>query len=243
MMSHASTLDNAKRSLVERLRSHPFLHRCRAGAVSLDELKSFLVQQGIYGSYFTRYLCAMMANLPSNGHVLRLASNLWEELGLGTENAVPHSTMYRTMLGHFNVTLDGARPLLGTRRLIDTMFDHCRHPNAARGLGALCLGAEALVPAVYGDILAGFEACDTPSSALEFFYVHVQCDDGHADTMWDIMLELARHDPDQVDAMVSAGYAAVDARLDFLTSIEREDRTMEGVGAGPAPINLDSALL
>jgi pyrroloquinoline-quinone synthase len=218
---HLAMLEETKEKLIERLHVHSFLHRCREGAVTLDELKLFLVQQGIYSGYFTRYLCALMANLPSSGHVLRLANNLCEELGLTAESTTPHSTVYRSMLGHFNLTLDGVRPLLGTRRLIDTMFDHCRDPNVARGLGALCLGAEALVPTVYSDIIAGFEACGARPATLEFFYVHVECDHGHSDTMWDIMLELARRDPDQVGLMLSAGNAMVDARLDFFNSIER----------------------
>lgn len=245
MDSHLPVLEDAKNGLIERLRDHSFLQRCRAGAVALEELKIFLVQQGLYGGYFTRYLCALMANLPSNTHVLRLATNLWEELGLAAEAAIPHSAVYRAMLGHFNLTLDGARPLLGTRRLVDTMFDHCRHPNAARGLGALCLGAEALVPAAYSDVIAGFEACGTPSASLEFFYVHVKCDDGHAETMWDIMLELTRRDPDQIGVMLSAGNAMVDARLDFFTSIEREGKSVtqpRAADARPASLRLNGAI-
>jgi pyrroloquinoline quinone (PQQ) biosynthesis protein C len=213
-------MEKMKEQLVSRICDHSFLTRCRSGTVSIDELKIFLVQQGLYSEYFTRYLCAMMANLPNKRHVRDLASNLCEELGLTVESAVPHSAMYREMLGHFDLTLEDARPLLGTRRLIDVMFDHCRDPRVARGLGALCLGGEALVSAMYADIIAGFEACDIPRNVLEFFYVHVNCDDGHAETMWDIMTELTSSNACEAMFMLSAGHALVDARAEFFSSIE-----------------------
>ncbi|AKJ26899.1 TenA family transcriptional regulator [Caldimonas brevitalea] len=214
------TLEATKLALIERTRKHSFLARCRAGTVTLDELKLMLVQQGLYSTYFTRYLCAMMANLPSNQEVLALAENLFEELGLAPDSPRPHYLIYRDMLEHFGLTLERARPLPGTRQLIDAMFANCRDPNPARGLGALCLGAEALVPAVYSDILAGFSACGAQPEELEFFRIHVECDDGHAETIRDIMVQLAAGDNDQIDQMLEAGRHLVDARLAFFSSIE-----------------------
>ncbi|WP_114153146.1 TenA family transcriptional regulator [Chromobacterium haemolyticum] len=213
-------LESTKEQLIERIRSHSFLTRCRAGEVSLDELKIFLVQQGLYSAYFTRYLCAMMANLPSNEEVLELAENLFEELGLAPNSPRPHHLIYREMLEHYSVSLDGAQPLAGTRRLIDSMFQHCRNLNPAAGLGALCLGAEGLVPPMYGDIILGFEALGAARCDIEFFHIHVECDDGHAETIRDIMLDIASSAPEQIDLMLNAGHRLVDARLEFFSSIE-----------------------
>ncbi|OHX13432.1 TenA family transcriptional regulator [Chromobacterium sphagni] len=212
--------ESTKEQLIERIRSHSFLKRCRSGEVSLDELKIFLVQQGLYSAYFTRYLCAMMANLPSNEEVLELAENLFEELGLAPNSPRPHHLIYREMLEHYSLSLDGAQPLAGTRRLIDSMFLHCRNLNPAAGLGALCLGAEGLVPVMYGEIIRGFEAQGAIRRDIEFFHIHVECDDGHADTIREIMLDIASSTPEQIDVMLSAGMSLVDARLDFFSSIE-----------------------
>jgi pyrroloquinoline-quinone synthase len=220
MENYPLITEKTKERLVSRICNHSFLTRCRSGNVNIGELKIFLVQQGLYSEYFTRYLCALMANLPGRHHVRDLASNLCEELGLTVESSVPHSTMYREMLRHFDLTLEDAQPLLGTRRLIDVMFDHCRDPRVARGLGALCLGGEALVSAMYADIIIGFEACGIPRNVLEFFHVHVNCDDGHAESMWNIMTELTRSNANEAMLMLSAGHALVDARAEFFSSIE-----------------------
>jgi pyrroloquinoline-quinone synthase len=214
-------LEAARSNLIATVRQHPFLKRCRNAQVHLPELQVFLVQQGLYSRYFTRYLCAMMANLKSNEDVLALAENLFEELGLTPDSPTPHSTIYRQMLEHFGLDLaDHPTPLPGTTLLIESMFGHCRNHNPACGLGALCLGAEALVPSIYSDILTAFVGEGIDPGYTEFFRIHVECDDGHADTMRDIMVAMAQRDPAQLDTMIQSGHTLVRARMAFFDSIQ-----------------------
>ena len=209
-----------KENLIKRLRAHPFLARCRNGEMTLTELKVFLIQQGLYSTYFTRYLCAMMANLPGNPEVLALAGNLFEELGFAKDSPTPHSLIYRDMLSEFGLSLNNAVPTEGTSNLIDTMFQFCKKNNPAFGLGALCLGAEALVPALYSDIIAGFEHIEVAKDKIAFFHIHVECDDGHAETIQRIMLDVVERDAQQLQNIVSAGQALVDARIAFFSSLD-----------------------
>ena len=213
-------LETTKENLIHRVRSHPFLERCRKGTITLDELKEFLVQQGLYSAYFTRYLCALMSNLPSGDAVLELAENLFEELGLDGGESTPHHIIYRNMLERFGLSIKGIEPTLSTRKLIDTMLHHCRNTNPSYGLGAICLGAEALVPALYTDIIAGFTACGVDARDIEFFRIHVECDDGHAETLRDMMVNIADNDADQVGIMLQTGRALADARFEFFSGIE-----------------------
>jgi pyrroloquinoline quinone (PQQ) biosynthesis protein C len=99
------------------------------------------------------------------------------------------------------------------------MFQHCKDPNPASGLGALCLGAEALVPEVYASIVAGFRAHQVPDKEIAFFLIHIECDDGHAETIRDIMIDIAEKDAQQLNRMLAAGQALVDARLRFFDDI------------------------
>ena len=98
----------------------------------------------------------------------------------------------------------------------------CRQTDPANGLGALCLGAEAIVPVFYADIVEGFVQAGVPRERLGFFTLHIECDDGHADTMRDIMARMVADDPASVVTMVSAGEAALNARLRLF------DRLMAG---------------
>ncbi|TDR73334.1 acyl-CoA synthetase (AMP-forming)/AMP-acid ligase II [Paludibacterium purpuratum] len=221
MLEAKKTLEAEKAKLIAKLQSHPFLTRCRAGQASLDELKYFLVQQGHYSGYFTRYLCAMMANLPSNVEVFELAENLFEELGFAGSDETPHYLLYRKMLTDFGLSLESPAPNPATLGLIDAMFAHCRDPQPSVGLAALCLGAEALVPAMYADIIAGFEAHGVEAETIRFFHLHVQCDDGHAETIENILVEMVEKDSSQLEVIIAAGHALVDARRDFFTAVEQ----------------------
>lgn len=228
MKLYVKDLELERDALVEKIRAHSFMRRCREGLVKLDELKVFLVQQGLYATNFTKYLCAAMANLPSNGEVRPLAQNLFDEAGFsGTK---PHAVIYDEMLEGFGLGLKGATPTSGTVKLISAMFRHCRNEDPAFGTGALCLGAEALVPAYYTDVVRGFVQCGVDQERLGFFTLHISVDDGHATTLGEIMARIVESDPQAVAKMVTAGRDLVDARMAFLTSVEEASKRLAAVG-------------
>ncbi len=221
-------LESERDALIERLRSHSFLQRCRDGSATLDELKIFLVQQGLYATNFTKYLCAAMSNLPSNDEIRPLAQNLFDETGFsGTK---PHAVIYDDMLGNFGLSLKNAAPLSGTVKLITAMFRNCRDENPALGTGALCLGAEALVPALYTDIVKGFVHCGVNEDQLAFFTLHITVDDDHATTLGAIMQSIAKEKPEEIANMIAAGNDLVDARLAFFTSVEEASKPLSATG-------------
>lgn len=228
MNLYIEQLESERDALIQKLRTHSFMRRCRDGQVTLDELKIFLVQQGLYATNFTKYLCAAMANLPSNAEIRPLAQNLFDEAGFsGTK---PHAVIYDEMLEGFGLSLKGAAPTAGTVKLINTMFRHCRNENPAFGTGALCLGAEALVPAYYADIVRGFVHCGVKEDRLTFFTLHITVDDDHATTLGEIMASIAAAHPESVANMVAAGRDLVDARMAFLTSVEEASMKLAAAG-------------
>ncbi|MDC8784536.1 TenA family transcriptional regulator [Roseateles koreensis] len=219
LVRHA--LESARVELTASVVQHSFLKRCRQGTIPMPVLKQFLVQQGHYSRHFVRYLCALMSNLKSTDQIQALAENLFEELGLTSDSPTPHSVIYKSMLERFDLSLEtGPAPSPGTLALIGTMSDHCHNPNPAMGLGALCLGAEALVAPVYADIMAGFASHGIGGQDMDFFRMHIECDDGHADTLCDIMVLTAEQDLAQLDIMIAAGGALARARMDFFSAIE-----------------------
>lgn len=217
-------IEAARESMIAKISSHPYLNRCREGSIALDELKRFLVQQGIYSKHFTRYLCALMANLPNNSDVLILAENLFEELGFAPGHDQPHYVMYGEMLGRYGLSVDDGQANASTTELISTMFQLCREKNPSAGLGALYLGAEALVPVMYRAIADGFLQCGVTEDDIEFFLVHIECDDGHSESMRKVMLDIAQRDDAQLDRMIEAGKLAVDARWQFFSALDQHHR-------------------
>jgi pyrroloquinoline quinone (PQQ) biosynthesis protein C len=109
------------------------------------------------------------------------------------------------------------------------MLHHCKNPNPSYGLGAICLGAEALVPGLYTDLIAGFTACGIAPKDIDFFRIHVECDDGHAETLRDMMVSIAADDTDQVEIMLQTGRAMADARFGFFSGIESPTQAADAV--------------
>ena len=215
-----SNFETVRQELILRLRQHPFLTKCRNGQISSATMETFLVQQGLYSQYFTRYLCAFMSNLPDNESVVALAENLFDEMGFRDDSQTPHSVIYKNMLESMGLSMSGQVALAGTTKLIQTMFEHCRSADVAKGLGALCLGAEALVPDLYGDIVVGMETLGHGGEQTAFFRIHMACDDAHAETLQNMVKALVKRDPDSFARVQQSGRELVEARLFFFDSIE-----------------------
>jgi pyrroloquinoline quinone (PQQ) biosynthesis protein C len=62
---------------------------------------------------------------------------------------------------------------------------------------------------------------------VDFFRIHVECDDGHAETIRDIMVNIGREDDAQIGIMLRAGQSLIDYRLGFFSAIEAEHRARQ----------------
>jgi pyrroloquinoline-quinone synthase len=213
-------------SWIDALDGTPFLTRCREGTATRDELATFVRQQCHYSRHFTRYLSALLANLTDEVDRRDLVQNLFEEMGLGGLGGVPHAQIYREMMRTMGVFLDDEPVFAETQALVDTMFECCRSPRPMVGLGALCLGAEAIVPHLYSTIVNGFEAVGEPREHLSFFLIHIDGDDDHARTMQRIIArELEQRPASRVDLEYGAALA-IAARVQFFTVLtKRKKRT------------------
>jgi pyrroloquinoline-quinone synthase len=203
---------------IQALDETPFLSRCRQGNASKEELNTFLVQQYYYAKNFTRYLCALLSNIDNDMDRRELTENLVDESGLGTHTGTPHSILYRHILERMGVDPKELSITQATIDLVDTMLESCKSPNAAVGLGALCLGAEAIVPHLYSQIVQGFEAKGYTKKDLDFFYLHIACDDEHALTMKKI-IDREMHEPKKRSALEASAKRVIAARARFFQAL------------------------
>ncbi|MET3134814.1 pyrroloquinoline-quinone synthase [Oxalobacteraceae bacterium GrIS 1.11] len=216
------SLNAITKEFADRLLAHPFLVRCAEGTITRRELDNFLIQQGKYSQYFTRYLCALISNLEDGRDVQRLAENLSEELGYGDDSRTPHSHIYAAMIADLGLNGEHASTLLETQALIDSMFMLCRQPGGVPGLAAMCLGAEAIVPSLYSCILKGFVSQGIDVARLNFFTIHIECDDEHAQTMFDMLAERIAQSSSNYVSALQAGEIAINARLRMLDALIQE---------------------
>jgi pyrroloquinoline quinone (PQQ) biosynthesis protein C len=212
-------MDLLPHGLLSRLDQTPFLTACRAGSIPRWELEFFLIQQYHYSRHFTRYLCALMANLHADEDRQALTENLFEEMGRGDLGLIPHSQIYRDMLRSLHLDPISSAPKRATVTLVETMLRLCASPEPMHGLGALCLGAEAIVPHIYSQVMMGLRARGFPEEHLTFFPLHIDGDDNHAITMKGIIdRELARS-PEKLAPLQAAATKSISARIQFFEAL------------------------
>lgn len=215
MTTYDSILQNCLRTLDGSL----FLERCRSGEITRAELEDFLVQQFHYSRHFTRYLCALLANLANESDRTELTENLFEEMGLGDDQQIPHSRIYRDMLTALALDPTKAPAFQETQDLAETMLKLCSNEDPVVGLGALCLGAEAIVPHLYTQIRAALISAGFPRDELVFFDIHIEGDDEHAETMKAIVQRELAKDPSALKRLNSAASLIVRRRVAFFDGI------------------------
>ena len=161
----------------------------------------------------------IVSYLPNGDDVRALAVNLVEETGLDRADAVTHAELYRRCLGEVGVTPRSQPMLPETGALIDSMFHYCRAHDPLEGLAALCLGAEAIVPTLYGAILDGLRKAGFDDRQLHFFVLHVSEDEAHALVMRDIIHRLLRERPHRRAKVLAVGEDMVRIRMAMLDAV------------------------
>lgn len=203
---------------IESIMNSEFIKKCESGEITMEQLKRFLVQHQFYAKHFTRYLAAILSNIEDHNDRFELCQNLFDEMGLGDAGNIPHSVLYTQMMKKLN-TEPGEIIFPETQNLIDTMMHCCRSTSVMTGLGAICLGAEGIVPSLYSAIVKGFQSKGVPASDLEFFTLHIACDDDHADTMFKIIDQMTNDPKNSIDDLNRGAEAMINARVAFLNSL------------------------
>lgn len=231
-----------KQEWLDNLGESLLLKRCRTGEITKQELHKFIKQHQLYSRHFTRYLSALLANVIDEKDRLELTHNLFDEMGLGDAGKIPHSMLYRDMMVNMDIAPD-IKPLPSTLRLIDAMLQCCKSTNHLVGLGALCLGAEGVVPYIYSTIVEGLISIGESRENLQFFTLHIECDDDHAETMYDIIQREINKDKNAIIDLYYGADKLIQARIDFFNELvisELDQSYMQNTEIFQLPVDSDN---
>jgi pyrroloquinoline-quinone synthase len=206
-------------SCFSHLYDHEFLVRCRSGLLTHAQLRRFMIQHQHYSKHFLRYLFLLMSRLNHVEDTKHLLHNVLEEMGMEDEHTVPHTILQNEMLRELGVMQVSELPLPETKCLIDRMTQYCEDQNPLIGLSALCLGAEAIVPIVYSAVYHAACFLGYTDQQLKYLQLHVECDDGHALTMYQIILRRIGSSPEMARHVVAVAQQMMRLRQDFLTAV------------------------
>jgi mannose-6-phosphate isomerase-like protein (cupin superfamily)/pyrroloquinoline quinone (PQQ) biosynthesis protein C len=197
-------------------------HAFETGSLDKRDLQYVFSQYQLYSRSFTRFLSAVMANCDSDLWRARLSENLWEEGG-GCEPAKRHAEIFRRFLRE---TLDVPAPedtefAAFTQHFVREYLMACLGNDAVAGSAFLSLGTESIVPRMYQVFITGLRKAGFRDDQLEFFHIHIACDDAHTETLEKMMLSYAG-EPRWYDACKRAMNRALDLRLEFFERMADE---------------------
>jgi len=183
------------------LDEHPFwqnslLRACERGRLSRDDFRFLFGQYAHYSKNFTRYLAGVMLSCEDDYFRSKLSENLWEEGG-GADPEERHAELFRRFLTDtLDISDPRATPIEAcTSVFVDRYLSGSASPDHTYGCAFLALGTEGMVSRMYRILVQGMRQADIPDEALTFFHIHIECDDEHAETLWEMLLA-SRHRPD-----------------------------------------------
>jgi pyrroloquinoline quinone (PQQ) biosynthesis protein C/quercetin dioxygenase-like cupin family protein len=190
------------------------LRACELGHLRRDDFRYLFGQYYHYSRNFTRFLGALLSRCDDDLHRARIAQNLWEEGGM-QKPETRHAEIFRDFLVRaLGVAIDELRCEPFAAQFVDRYLGYCLEAPPASASAFLALGTEAVVARLYGVFVEGLLHAGIEERDLNFFRIHMECDDEHAATLADIT-DSYRHDP-QWEILVRTGMrAALDERLQF----------------------------
>jgi mannose-6-phosphate isomerase-like protein (cupin superfamily)/pyrroloquinoline quinone (PQQ) biosynthesis protein C len=192
------------------------------GTLTKRDMQYVFSQYQLYSRSFTRFISAVMATCDSDLFRARLSENLWEEGG-GCDPAKRHAEIFR----HFLRTAleierpEAVEPDPHTQFFVREYLAFCLAGDPLAGSAFLSLGTESIVPRMYEIFVKGLRSAGVRNEDLEFFHLHIACDDDHAETLQQMMLSYA-HEPRWFETCVRAMNRALDLRLEFFERLAGE---------------------
>ncbi len=196
---------------------------CRAGSLTKADFEFVFSQYYLYSKNFTRYLSGLMANLDDDLLRSRLSENLWEEGG-GAAPEKRHAQIFRNFLkGGLGIDIPSIEFVACTQRFVDQFLANCIQRDALHASAFLSLGTEGIVARMYTILVEGLRKAGVEEQHLEFFHIHIACDDEHAATLADILCSF-RALPEWDRLCRKALDLALCLRRDFFNSLMTEIR-------------------
>lgn len=218
------TIAVAVADLRRKQAEHPFwenrlFEAITRGWLTREDMKYVFSQYYCYSRNFTRYIAAVMANCDNDLFRSQLSENLWEEGG-ATEPEKRHSQIFRNFLRDSFQINEPERIEFAefTRFFMREYLVYCLRSTPSQGAAFLSLGTEGIVARMYEIFLEGLHKVGCTDEQLEFFFIHIQCDDGHAETLENMMTSYV-NEAGWYETCLEAMHHALTLRAQFFENI------------------------
>ncbi|MGB6168406.1 MAG: iron-containing redox enzyme family protein [Geitlerinemataceae cyanobacterium] len=214
------------RNLAEQhpLWNHNFLGKCRAGKLTLSEVRCLAVGMYQFSKEFNRILAGIMSCCPEASAQLVILENLYDEMGEGDPRR-SHPALFRRFtreLGIDDETLETLPTSSQTQALIETYLSLPHRYGYLAALGAMCFASEGIVNALYVQLHNGISGASPFSKdSLVFFELHIDLDSDRAAKL-ETIVEPRIQSVEEAKRVQRAIGAAMNARVRFFDGIDRQ---------------------
>jgi mannose-6-phosphate isomerase-like protein (cupin superfamily)/pyrroloquinoline quinone (PQQ) biosynthesis protein C len=221
------TMSSTKMASVENLhelvKTHSFWNNrlftaCLAGELTRNDFAYIFSQYYLYSKNFTRYIAGVMANCDRDNYRAKLTQNLWEESGetIGVSHVEIFSNFLKNSLGVDDLSQIEYEEF--TRNFLEIYLENSVQADPVWGSAWLSLGTEGIVAEMYKIMVTGMQQAGFQDSELEFFHIHIGCDDEHAATLLELMCSYMDR-PEWSQTCAQAIDRALNARAHFFNCL------------------------
>lgn len=203
--------------------THPFwqnrfFRACSEGSLTKDDFRFIFSQYYHYSRNFTRYIAAVMANCDNDLFRSRLSENLWEESG-GLEPEKRHAQLFRNFLQKgLGISIEEIKFADCADNFVNQYLRYCFRSDIVSASAFISLGTEGIVSRMYSIMIKALRGVGVNEEHLEFFQLHINCDDAHALTLEEMMISY-RNQPNWFNTCAVALDYALTLRQQFFESL------------------------
>lgn len=168
--------------------NNSLLKECTNGSFNKEDFKIIFSQYYHYSKQFTKLLAVGLLKCDDDYHRSLLSENLWEERG-EKDPKKRHSEIYRKFLTKtLGVNLNETKYEPYAELFFKNYMELCLVSEPSECIAILSFATEGIVSRLYEIFRTGLLKAGVTYEDLEFFNIHIECDDDHALTLEKIML-------------------------------------------------------
>jgi len=171
---------------------NPLLKRMEGAQLSSAEWSFIAGHHYQYSRQFTRFLGALLGKLYDpklRGVVVR---NLIEEEGEGEESQIHSNILKQSLVDRFGPSVLPPPFAEVSDKLAHRLLGLIDGSEPFVAAAVLAFGCEAIVHRLYRHFVQGMEQAGFTASELYFFKLHIDCDEGHAAELLQVLAALPR---------------------------------------------------
>jgi mannose-6-phosphate isomerase-like protein (cupin superfamily)/pyrroloquinoline quinone (PQQ) biosynthesis protein C len=168
--------------------NNPLLKACINKTLSKEDFKFIFSQYYCYSKNFTKLIATMLCKTESDYFRAKLAENLWEEGG-GSNPDKRHAEIFRKFLrdglgvDHAKINYEAF-----SENFVNQYYWLCYTAEPIECAASLAFATEGIVADLYSIFKQGLLHVGLSEAELEFFNIHIMCDDDHAKTLQEMAL-------------------------------------------------------